>query len=1469
VEAERSTPLPTGLTLDRAGLQIHASGRISEIFGPRFVEQDGFRRQCRMPEPPLLLADRMTGLRAEPASQGTGTVWTETDVRDDSWWLHQGRMPAGIHIESGQADLLLISYLGADLLNQDKRAYRLLGCALTWHGDLPKPGETLCYDIHVDGHARQGDVRLFFFHYDCRINGELRLSVRHGQAGFFTDEELAGSAGVIWSPEDESLPPGKPLDPPAIKGTKTAFSAEDVIAFSEGRPWECFGPGFEWTKTHVRTPRIQSGQMRFLGAVPVLDPTGGPWGRGYLRAETTLSDDDWYYKGHFKNDPCMPGTLMFEGTVQALSFLMAGMGFTVKRDGWRFQPVKDETFLMRCRGQVIPGSKKLVYEVFVREVVAGPIPTVRADLLCTVDGLKAFHARAVGLELVPDWPITSHPELLATHVDKGPVAVMQGFQYGYASLLACAWGRPSDAFGPRYAIFDGARTVPRLPGPPYHFMSRIRSVSEPIGAMKAGVTVVADYDIPADAWYFAENGQPAMPLAVLMEAALQPCGWLASWAGAALESPIDLGFRNLDGTGTMHRPVLPGDGTLTTTATLTRLSRTAGMVIVAFEVRSALQTGELIYTMDTVFGFFPAEALASQAGLPTTPAQRAWLTDPSDTRIDLRTKPAPFFRPGGLATGRLLMLDRITGHWPEGGEAGKGRLRAEKDVDAGEWFFKAHFYTDPVQPGSLGVEAMLQAVQAWMLLHGRDEGVENPVFEPIAVGRAISWKYRGQVQAMDRLISTTIDVLEEGVDAEGCPYTLAAASLWIDGKRIYEARPVGMRVRPGPPPLGPKTVRLDPAVDRWVADHCPTWTVPALPMMDIVDRLAAAAGPAATGLADLRLQGWVVVDRPRTLETRLEGDRVLLLVDGAEAARARVLTDATPAPSPWPALEGEPEPDPYAAGALFHGPAFAVLRSLVLRPDGSTAHLDAAPTAAPLGRLHPALLDGATHGIPHEELGRWFPGLDRDRVAYPAGLRELRWWGPPPTSGVVRVEARPVGKLGAHAVALSVQLIVDEPHPRVWASFTLIEASFPKGPIGQAPRPLRRAFLQGFAVPGLGLAAHGPDGTTLRQADVEGSDWLPGTVEALYGTRDLTTIAVKEHLAVWTGLHPRVLPEALPLNRFPLSVTEAEGQVTVAPAGPPSLDLTPVERYWSDWFGLPGWPVEDIFYSLIHRFVRRVVTVDPAGLRRLHGRSVLFLANHQVGVESLLFSVLASGLIGNPTLTLAKAEHQHTWLGDLIRHSFRWPGAKDPQVIAYFDREDKGSLLRIAGELALGMAAGERSVMVHIEGTRSLSCETPVQKMSGIFIDMALQTGVPIVPVRFVGGLPREPMEHRIEYPTGLGSQDIYLGAPIEPEALRDLLPGARKTKVIAAINALGPPNALELPNPGDPVQEAEAQAWATTTGARIEHAVLWSVLERMPTVGAQMERLREAVRRGEALSGDDAETAWLQVLLGWFRPRG
>ncbi|MGH9885146.1 MAG: hypothetical protein ACREBE_06440, partial [bacterium] len=257
----RELAQPRGPSFDRVQLETLASGRISSVFGPLFASQDGYARQVRMPEPPLLLADRVLGIDGAPGEMGTGTIWTQTDVTEGAWYLHAGRMPAGILVESGQADLLLISWLGVDRLNRGERVYRLLGCELTSHGELPRPGDTLTYEIHVDGHASQGDVRLFFFHYDCWVNGALRVSVRGGQAGFFTDAELAASEGVLWSAERAQPTPHARLDPPAVACLKRAFTAGELDAFVAGRADACFGAGFERLATHVRTPAIQGGSM--------------------------------------------------------------------------------------------------------------------------------------------------------------------------------------------------------------------------------------------------------------------------------------------------------------------------------------------------------------------------------------------------------------------------------------------------------------------------------------------------------------------------------------------------------------------------------------------------------------------------------------------------------------------------------------------------------------------------------------------------------------------------------------------------------------------------------------------------------------------------------------------------------------------------------------------------------------------------------------------------------------------------------------------------------------------------------------------------------------------------------------------------------------------------------------------------------------------------------------------------------
>ena len=87
-------------------------------------------------------------------------------------------------------------------------------------------------------------------------------------------------------------------------------------------------------------------------------------------------------------------------------------------------------------------------------------------------------------------------------------------------------------------------------------------------------------------------------------------------------------------------------------------------------------------------------------------------------------------------------------------------------------------------------------------------------------------------------------------------------SLWVDGKRIYEAFNMGMRiVSDGHGDLNTKT--LDPAEDTWLNDHCPTYTLPALPMMNMVDLLAEGASIAdpVVELRDVRVKGWLTFEK--------------------------------------------------------------------------------------------------------------------------------------------------------------------------------------------------------------------------------------------------------------------------------------------------------------------------------------------------------------------------------------------------------------------------------------------------------------------------------------------------------------------------------------------------------------------------------------------------------------------------------
>ncbi len=681
--------------------------------------------------------------------------------------------------------------------------------------------------------------------------------------------------------------------------------------------------------------------------------------------------------------------------------------------------------------------------------------------------------------------------------------------------------------------------------------------------------------------------------------------------------------------------------------------------------------------------------------------------------------------------------------------------------------------------------------------------------------------------------------------------------------------------------------RLDPGKDRWLRDHCPTFVVPALPLMSMVDRIAAAAsdGRKVIGLDRVEVKRWLPVARPVELCTSIDsvdGDLVTVTLSAWREARRAELSRFEPVavgrvrlaaayperpaalPAPRDAALVE---SPYANGRLFHGPAFHKMRRLAVTSNGASAIVDADPGAVPFGALNQVLLDAATHAIAHDDLRAWSDRIGDDVVAYPHRVDDLRLYGPPPRRGELRCEVRFAGfdRDSDRHPMFDVQLIDGD---EVWLTFRLVEVLLPKGPLGRAPAPVRRAFLRDRRPAPLGLSRVEDGATRLSQAEVRASDWLPGTIAAIYGGDDPAAIAVQDHVARLGAVHPSTVApgpgatsSALPITRWPLAITREGDDAVVRAAADPAMDLSEVRAFWERYFAIGRWPMEDLCYGLAERFLRRVHVADPEAWAAVRGRSVLYLANHQVGIESLLFSIIVSGLSNVVTVTLAKAEHETSWLGRFIQHGFAYPGVTDPRVITYFDRADPESLAAIIADLGRKMAQGGKSVMVHVEGTRSLSCRVPVQKMSSAFIDMALTVRAPIVPVRFAGALPIDPLAARLEFPVGMGRQDIYLGEPIHPETFEALPYKERKPLVIDAINALGPANAAETPLSPDPDFAAAVAARARRSGAIEEHATLLEMLTRLADPSEPIAALVRGAAEGRLDPPPTPEGRWLAEL--------
>jgi 3-hydroxymyristoyl/3-hydroxydecanoyl-(acyl carrier protein) dehydratase len=608
--------------------------------------------------------------------------------------------------------------------------------------------------------------------------------MRNGVAGFFTAGALAAGKGIVQTALDKKQLPGKkPADwQDLVPAAACSLSAEQVEALRRGELQAAFGRDFA---PNLRDPvKLPGGKLRLVDRVPLVDPAGGRFGIGFVRGEFDIHPDDWFLTCHFVDDMVMPGTLMYECCLHTLRVLLMRIGWVGEAGEVVCEPVPGIDSRLKCRGQVVATTKTVTYEVTVKELGYRPEPFCVADALMYADGkpvveITNMTLRVSGLtreRLEEIWRAAGRkPAGVAREEPAGLRPAARQILYDTARITAFAVGNPSEAFGEPYRVFDSERTIARLPGPPFQFLDRITAVTGEPFVLKAGAACEAEYDIPPDAWYFAENRTDTMPFSVLLEVALQPCGWLAAYCGSALTSPEDLSFRNLGGKATQFRPVTRGTGTLTANVKMTNVSSSAGMIIQHYDMKVRDARGS-VYEGTTYFGFFSKPQLANQVGIRE--AKVPWPSGLDVATADRGELPreAPFPAP------MMRMIDRVEAYLPTGGAKGLGLVVGRVAVDPGFWFFRAHFYQDPVWPGSLGLESFLQLLKfaAWKRW-GLDPAGRS--WQTVALNRPHAWAYRGQVVPRDKEVTVLLEVT--AADAAARRLT-ANGFLTVDGRVIYQ-----------------------------------------------------------------------------------------------------------------------------------------------------------------------------------------------------------------------------------------------------------------------------------------------------------------------------------------------------------------------------------------------------------------------------------------------------------------------------------------------------------------------------------------------------------------------------------------------------------------------------------------------------------------------------------------------------------
>lgn len=343
---------------------------MSNVLGPQYKNVDKYPVRARLPLPPFLFIDRITKINAEYGKMvKNSSIEIEYDITKDCILMIGDHVSFIALTESAQIGIFLMAYIGIDDLSDGTLRFRVVDSNVTIHDRMPVLGETFRGSYEITSIFKAGQTTLVTASYKGYVGDTHMLSIST-IGGFFTDEDLESTKGVIDIPGKNDIHTGIPENAQRFEysNPKTSYNDTEIKAFYTG-DYEKYIPEID-PELHEKikelpalTPKIQ-----LIDRILSINNTGGKYGLGEIIAEYDIKEDHWAFDVHFLGDPVFPASLMMEGVNQLGILCLIHSGKISRARPGRSYPLKNKLIKSSFRGQVRKVNSTVTYKITIKEI---------------------------------------------------------------------------------------------------------------------------------------------------------------------------------------------------------------------------------------------------------------------------------------------------------------------------------------------------------------------------------------------------------------------------------------------------------------------------------------------------------------------------------------------------------------------------------------------------------------------------------------------------------------------------------------------------------------------------------------------------------------------------------------------------------------------------------------------------------------------------------------------------------------------------------------------------------------------------------------------------------------------------------------------------------------------------------------------------------------------------------------------